>query len=398
MIHKIEVENFMSLKKATIDFEPLTIFIGANGSGKSAIFKALVLLSRLLNGIPVRGPKGEFSESGVTLDDLVWKGNAGLPIVFRVWLNKDQADPDYDLVLMKRAEGWSVASERIRRDDGGWIEVDEDTSFEHPTERREGTIRHTPPLRATLRYLVNPYVNDAAAQSAIAPILKLASQFGHAHRHRPSAIDIAQFVQRPTERGRIVNVAENGFGLATKLQDLQNSPTDRATFQSIEEDLRRLFPHIINIGFENDYLGVRLNYRTNRSDDQIRAPQESDGVLLATFLLWRLRTASSEMTICLEEPENGLHPVLLAERFLLLRTIATEGRQVLASTHSPEFLRALKRHPSTIYKQIRLVEFSKEAGTTVSSLAGMGEAKKLLERYWDEMHDVWEPVVKEWCK
>jgi predicted ATPase len=121
-------------------------------------------------------------------------------------------------------------------------------------------------------------------------------------------------------------------------------------------------------------------------------------VLLATFLLWRLRTASSEMTICLEEPENGLHPVLLAERFLLLRTIATEGRQVLASTHSPEFLRALKRHPSTIYKQIRLVEFSKEAGTTVSSLAGMGEAKKLLERYWDEMHDVWEPVVKEWCK
>ena len=42
MIHKIEVENFMSLKKATIDFEPLTIFIGANGSGKSAIFFGLI--------------------------------------------------------------------------------------------------------------------------------------------------------------------------------------------------------------------------------------------------------------------------------------------------------------------------------------------------------------------
>ena len=105
MIHKIEVENFMSLRKATVDFEPLTIFIGSNGSGKSAVFKALVLLSRLLNGVPVRGPKGEFSESGVTLDDLVWKGHAGLPIIFRVWLNKGQADPDYELVLMKRAEG-----------------------------------------------------------------------------------------------------------------------------------------------------------------------------------------------------------------------------------------------------------------------------------------------------
>jgi AAA15 family ATPase/GTPase len=40
MIHKIEVENFMSLKKATVNFEPLTIFIGSNGSGKSAVFKA----------------------------------------------------------------------------------------------------------------------------------------------------------------------------------------------------------------------------------------------------------------------------------------------------------------------------------------------------------------------
>jgi predicted ATPase len=219
-----------------------------------------------------------------------------------------------------------------------------------------------------------------------------------AYRYRPSAIDIAQFVQRPTERGRTVNVAENGFGLATKLQDLQNSPTDRATFQSIEQDLRRLFPHIVNIGFENDYLGVRLNYRTDRSDDQVRAPQESDGVLLATFLLWRLRTADNEMTICLEEPENRLHPVLLAERFLFLRTVATEGRQILISTHSPEFFHALKRHPSAIYKQIRLVEFGKETGTTVDSLAGMGEAKKLLDRYWDEMHDVWEPIIRDWCK
>jgi len=50
MIHKIEVENFMSLKNASVELEPLTVFIGPNGSGKSAIFKALVLLSKLLNG------------------------------------------------------------------------------------------------------------------------------------------------------------------------------------------------------------------------------------------------------------------------------------------------------------------------------------------------------------
>src|SRR5579859_539640 len=101
MIYKMEVENFMSLKDVSVELQPLTVFIGPNGSGKSAIFKALVLLSKLLNGTPVRGPKGELEfEPGITLDDLVWQGNAGLPMRFRIWLNDDlKGDPDYSLEL-----------------------------------------------------------------------------------------------------------------------------------------------------------------------------------------------------------------------------------------------------------------------------------------------------------
>jgi predicted ATPase len=113
--------------------------------------------------------------------------------------------------------------------------------------------------------------------------------------------------------------------------------------------------------------------------------------------MWRLYTSSSDITVCLEEPENGLHPVLLAERFLLLKTIASKGRQILASTHSPEFLRALKRHPSELWKEVRLVEFSPAEGTTVRSLAGMGEAKKLIDKYYEDMQERWAPVVKAWC-
>jgi predicted ATPase len=104
------------------------------------------------------------------------------------------------------------------------------------------------------------------------------------------------------------------------------------------------------------------------------------------------------MTICLEEPENGLHPVLLAHRFQLLKQMATGGRQLLTSTHSPEFLRALKMHPSQLSKQVRLVQFDSATGTRVKELAGFGEAKQLLDRYLDEMHEKWEPIIKEWCK
>jgi predicted ATPase len=394
VIYKFEIENFMSLKNVSVKLDPLTIFIGENSSGKSAIFKALVFL---INLTPLRGTRGEFyQDRGITLDDLVWSGDAGLPIKFRVWLRPElDQEPDYTLELRKRAEGWGVTYERIRTEEG-WIVVDEDHPFEQPSERR--TYTHSVPLRATLRYLVNPAINDTVARPVIEPILQFAAKFGNAWRYRPSAIDIASFVQRPTEKDRVIYVRENGWGVAALLQDLNNNPADREKFLEIEKKLCKLFPHIKDIGFENDYLGVRLRYRTNRAYDPVRAPQESDGVLLATFLLWRLHTAGTDMAVCLEEPENGLYPVLLAGRFEMLKKIASTGHQILASTHSPEFLRVLRKHPVALYKDVRLVQFDEGAGTSVRDLRDFRDAARLLEQYQDEMHNRWEPIIENWDK
>jgi len=72
MIRKIAIENFMSLRNIEIALEPLTVFVGTNASGKSAVFKALVTLSKLLGGTPLRGKEGDFNlDDGVTLDDCV---------------------------------------------------------------------------------------------------------------------------------------------------------------------------------------------------------------------------------------------------------------------------------------------------------------------------------------
>lgn len=133
MIRRFHVENFMSLKDATIDLSPLTIFIGPNASGKSAVFKALVALSKLFGPFPVRGPQGEFNlEPAVTFDHLVWQGNSGLPIRFRVWWSDDpDEEPGYTLEITKEARGWSVTRERMRLGDK-WFDSAEDT-FEHQT-------------------------------------------------------------------------------------------------------------------------------------------------------------------------------------------------------------------------------------------------------------------------
>lgn len=390
MIRRIEIQNFMSIKEATIDLEPLTIFIGHNASGKSAIFKAVVTVSKLLRAA-LRGKEGEFYlENGVPLDDLVWSGNSGLPIRFRMWLDDDidETNPSYALELSKRAEGWSVTHEKLRAGNN-WIEVDENHPFEHPSERYGPQICK-PPMRATLRFLVDNFKNDSAARPVIEPIIQIANRIGETWRYRPSAGDIAKFVKSPTpkkppKRERGFYVSSNGYGVAKVLQELQGD--DRATFTEIEDSLRKLFPHIKTIGFKSDWPGIRLQFTTDRSEDPIPAPQESDGVLLGVFLLWRLYSANPPICICLEEPENGLHPHLLGDRFETLKKFAyPDGKngepvQVLVATHSRELLRLVRAHHSVLFKQLRTVRFSPRSGTLVGRPSNFKEAKGLFDKY-----------------
>lgn len=45
MIKSLEIENFRSIYKEKVTFEPLTVLVGANGSGKSNLVKAIELIS-----------------------------------------------------------------------------------------------------------------------------------------------------------------------------------------------------------------------------------------------------------------------------------------------------------------------------------------------------------------
>jgi energy-coupling factor transporter ATP-binding protein EcfA2 len=398
MLRRIEFENFMSLRNVGVNLQPLTVFIGPNGSGKSAIFKGLVVLAKLLNGAPVRGgSKGDFFyEPGVTLDDLVWNGNSGLPIKFRVWFDGNAGpEASYTLELSKRGEGWGVTRERFKTDTG-WLEFDEDQPFEHGVERKGPPRSYEAPLRSTLSSLVHRYADDPVARPAIQPILQMAERFGRAYRYRPSAGDIARFVELPKEPGSRVTTRENGFGVAAELQALfQGNKKERETFDAVEADVKKLFPHVRSIGFKSDWQGVRLTYVTDRSEDPIPAPQESDGVLLSTFLFWRLRSGGSSIKVCLEEPENGMHAFLLAERFQALKTFSAD-MQMLVATHSPEFLRQLSAHPRALWKELRRVEFAAGAGTSVHEITAYPQVTHLIEKYLTDVHERWKPIVEGW--
>ncbi len=47
MITKIEIDGFKTFNNLKIEFSPFVVIAGANGSGKSNLFDAILLLSRL---------------------------------------------------------------------------------------------------------------------------------------------------------------------------------------------------------------------------------------------------------------------------------------------------------------------------------------------------------------
>ena len=60
-----------------------------------------------------------------------------------------------------------------------------------------------------------------------------------------------------------------------------------------------------------------------------------------TYLLL-LKDPEKHALLCVEEPENQLYPALLAELAEEFRIYAEDGGQVFISTHSPDFLNAVR--------------------------------------------------------
>ena len=171
--------------------------------------------------------------------------------------------------------------------------------------------------------------------------------------------DVMRQVQKP-DPGDLLR--RGGSNIASVLERLSGQDSDVKA--RIEDHLRGIVPGIVSVD-RKDYgayesLELRQVVGASRRAWPFPATSMSDGTLLALGVLVALFDTGQGINspIGIEEPEAALHPAAAGLLLEALRT-ASESRQVLATSHSPDLLDSSSVAPEEI------LAVRAESGTTV---------------------------------
>jgi predicted ATPase len=178
-----------------------------------------------------------------------------------------------------------------------------------------------------------------------------------------------------------IEMATGGRGLAGVLDRMRDQVPER--FEQLSEEVARLLPEFDRILFETPGTGSRgFMLRTREGHHAIRAPELSQGVLLAVALLTLAYLPKPPAIIGLEEPDRGIHPRLYRDvQDALYRLsypesfgIDREPVQVIVTTHSPFMLDLHKEHPEEI-----VIAEKTERGSEFHRLSDRPDLLEILE-------------------
>jgi predicted ATPase len=378
VIRTLAVENYRSLRHLVIPLGPLNVITGANGSGKSSLYRAL----RLLADASRNGAVAALAREG-GLDSTLWAG------------------PD----KLERSEGVHSLHSAVRTGTGLRLGFAGDTSdfsyaidlgkpvpdatsmFNSDPDIKREVIWSGPVLRsaAVLADRNNAIVRIRGADGSwtdeyyqIRPYDSMLSELADAQR-APEVLTLRELVRswRFYDHLRTdIDAPARGSRVGTRTPVLGPDGEDlAAALQTIREigDAKALGA-AVDLAFPGSRLSVTSD-QAGRFDLWLSQPglhrslgaaELSDGTL--RYLLWVavLLTPRPPQLLVLNEPETSLHPDLLAPLAQLIVTAATHS-QMIVVTHSRPLITTMQKfagsnRPDT---SLNTVELTKQYGQTL---------------------------------
>lgn len=378
MITKIEIDGFKTFSNFQMEFAPLTIIAGANASGKSNLFDAMQLLSRIVD-IDL---KTAFSEQRGNASELFTQyenDSAATEITFAIELLLDKNIKDnfggaallkytrlrYEIKIKqiindRGVQDLIIISEflnPIRHDDDKWISIYipkkglEKWRPKVITGKRGVAYIDTENDRVNLRQDGKGGIKKEFSLNNInQAILSVVNSvdFPHALAAKEE-IKNWRFLQlnpedlrQPSSYLAKDNITHTGQNLAASVHRIKNA--DPSLLKQITRRLNALLPSITSVDVIDDKVGKQFVVQVKTQDSRIFTSRVlSEGTLRLLTLCVFLYDSDYKGLLCFEEPENGVHPARMKLTAELLMDLVShfeseedqELRQVIVNTHSP---------------------------------------------------------------
>ena len=378
MIRLIAVDGYRSLRSVRLPLGQLTVVTGANGTGKSGVYRVLALLASAARGDVVAalaaqgglastlwaGPeqlsgamrRGEAPVQGTVrtgpvalkigfaADGLSYAADLGIPIASRSVFDRDPqlkveavwAGPTLrPATLLSERRGPLV---RVRLD-SGWEIVTKDLPGFDSMLDQVGDPRSAPDVIAVREAMRSWRFYDQIRTDPGSPA-------------RTGSVGTRTFALAP-----------DGHDLAAALATIEEQAADDRLAATIEAAFPGTELELVMLAGVFD-----VALRQPGMLRPLRAAELSDGTL--RFLAWTAALLSPRppQLLVLNEPENSLHPQLLPALAELVVS-AARRTQVVLITHSERFLAALRGAAEGI--ELSELELVKELGETL--VAGRDE-------------------------
>lgn len=373
LIEQLTLTNILSFgpEPETVTFGPLTVLIGANGSGKSNLLSALDVLKnapdQLLRPIQEGGGfedwlwKGSDPQADITIEAILPPRNKLISlqslryaVSFGSRLRPYRISSEYIETAHSEAHGaapevyyeWGKGIARIR----------------FRTDLHDIDLQSFDPNRSILAQRRDP--------ENLRAVTDLADQLGQIRLHREWSFGRYTPPRMPQRADMPIGWLESdGGNLGLILNRLASDPLSKAR---VLDALKELYDGINDFGVDIVSNSVQVFLHEGRF--KIPATRLSDGTLRYLCLLAILCHPHPPPLVCIEEPELGLHPDIIRTVAKLLKE-ASKRCQLIVTTHSEVLVDAMTDTPEAV------VVCEKHDGATKLRRLSPDDLKPWLERY-----------------
>lgn len=428
MLTRLQVSGFKNLVNVDVRFGPFTCVVGPNGAGKSNLFDAVRFLQALAGGTLMEAAASVRDQDSRTADvrnlfhragdrraermsfivemivpekavddlgqearasitflryaiGLAYKETGDSPIPGALEITKEelvhiaQRDARKHLPFPHRAKDWRRSVVRGERRAPAFISTGREGAIRVIKLHQDGGSSGRP-LRRPAANLPRTVLSAAnAAESPTVVVARREMESWRMLQLEPSAL------RRPDEFTSPTHLKPDGSHLAATLYRLartarqygDGSPRQAWAAQTcsrITNRLSELIDDVRDVRIDRDEKREILTLYVRNAEGTLHPARAlSDGTLRFLALAVVEMDPDVQGVICLEEPENGIHPARIPAILRLLRDIAVDTsepvgldnplRQVIVNTHSPAVFQEVPDDSVVFVKTVETIDACK---------------------------------------